>query len=159
MRSILFVCAGNLCRSPIAEALFRQIAASRPALSAIEVGSAGTFALDGDGAVQEAIDIAREAFDLDISGHRARNVARLEADLILTMDGSVTRAVNRLQPNGRVELLGEYAGTGEIVADPYGRSPEAFLSCARQLQRLIHAVADRLQREVRPEGRESSGEE
>ena len=148
MRSILFVCAGNICRSPIAEALFRRIAASRPPLAALEIGSAGTIALDGNPATADAVRVAREEFDLDLSTHRARNLYGLDADLILTMDGIVTRDVNRLAPDGRIELLGEYAGTGEIVEDPYGCSCEVYRACARQLEHLLLAAADRLERDA-----------
>lgn len=148
VRSILFVCAGNICRSPIAEALFRQIASSRPRLSALEIGSAGTIALDGNRATPDAVRIAREDFGLDLTAHQARNIDGLDADLILTMDGMVTRDVSRLPLDGRVELLGEYAGTGEIVEDPYGCSGEVYRACARQLEQLLLAAADRLEREL-----------
>ena len=148
MKSILFVCAGNICRSPIAEAVFREIARSRPALEGLEIGSAGTIALDGNRATPEAVAAALEAFGLDLSPHRARNIEGLDADLILTMDGTVTREVRRVGLNGRVELLGEYAGTGEIVRDPYGCSSDEYRSCARQLERLLAVMADRLEREM-----------
>jgi protein-tyrosine phosphatase len=151
VKSVLFVCAGNICRSPMAEALFREIARSRPVLAGLEIGSAGTIALDGNGATADAIAAALEVFGLDLSPHRARNVQDLDADLLLTMDGTVTREVRRLGLNGRVELLGEYAGTGEIVHDPYGCSRDEYRSCARHLERLLLATADRLEREMAPE--------
>jgi protein-tyrosine phosphatase len=148
VKSLLFVCAGNICRSPIAEALFRSLVASRPALANLEIGSAGTIALENNAATEEAVAAARQEFGVDLASHRARHVQGLDADLILTMDGTVTREVRRLRPAGRVELLGEYAGTGEIVRDPYGCSPDVYRSCARQLQRLLSAAADRLEREL-----------
>ena len=148
VRTVLFVCAGNICRSPIAEALIRRTAASRPALAAIEVGSAGTIALDGNSATSDAIAVAREEFGIDLTVHRARDVARLDADLILTMDRRVTREVARLGLSGRVVLLGEFAGAGDIVEDPYGCSRDVYRACARQLERLIEAAAGRLERET-----------
>src|SRR5262245_15636597 len=148
VRSILFVCAGNICRSPVAEALFRKIAASRPLLAALNVGSAGTIAMDGNHATPEAVRVAREQLGLDITAHRARNIDGLDADLILTMDGIVTREARRLGLVGRIELLGAYAGTDEIVADPYGGSDEEYVDCAQCLERLIRAAADRLEREL-----------
>jgi protein-tyrosine phosphatase len=148
VRSILFVCAGNICRSPLAEALFRHVAASRPLLAGLEVGSAGTIALDGNRATPDAVRVAREELGLDLTAHRARKIDGLDADLILTVDGIVTKAVTRLGLQGRVELLGEYAGTSEIVEDPYGCGEEEYRGCARHLDRLIRAAADRLEREL-----------
>lgn len=151
MRSILFVCAGNICRSPLAEALFRQIAGSRPLLAALDIGSAGTIAMDGNRATPQAVRVAHEELGLDITAHRARNIDGLDADLILTVDGIVTREVTRLGLEGRVELLGAYSGTDEIVEDPYGGSDEEYLRCARHLERLIRAAAERLERELAPD--------
>lgn len=148
MRSLLFVCAGNICRSPIAEALFRRLAGERAALSALEVGSAGTLALEGNPPTAEAIRAAREEFGLDIAGHRARNVCTLDADLILTMDHMVRRDAIGMGLRGRVELLGDYAGTGEIVEDPYGCPEDVYRACARHLEELLRAAADRLEREL-----------
>jgi protein-tyrosine phosphatase len=148
IRSVLFVCAGNICRSPIAEGLFRKLAASRPTLATLDIGSAGTIAGDGNGATPETRRVALEAFGIDLSGHSARNVEGLDADLILTMDRTVTREVKRLKPKGRVMLLGEYAGDGEIVADPYGCEVGVYRECAEHLHRLIKAAADRIERDV-----------
>jgi protein-tyrosine-phosphatase len=148
VRSILFVCAGNICRSPLAEALFRRAAASRRDLSTIEVGSAGTIAMEGNRATPEAVRVAREEFGLDLSGHRARNIDGLDADLILTMDDWVTRDVRELMLRGRIELLGDYAGTGEVVGDPYLCPIEIYRTCARHLERLIQAAADRIEQDL-----------
>jgi len=148
VRSILFVCAGNICRSPIAEALFGRIAKGRGALASLEVGSAGTLALEGNPPTAEAIRASREEFGLEIAAHRARNISGLDADLILTMDHMVRREVSGMRLRGRVELLGDYAGTGEIVEDPYGCPGEVYRACARHLEELLRAAADRLEREL-----------
>jgi len=150
IKSVMFVCAGNICRSPIAEALFKQMARVRPALASIEVGSAGTIAMDGGPAIQETRQVAKEEFGLDLSSHRARNVEGLDADLILTLDRRVTREAERLGLTGRVVMLGEYAGDGEIVADPYGGAIAVHRACARHIQRLVEAAADRLETECAP---------
>ncbi len=148
IKSVLFVCAGNICRSPMAEALFKHLAQSRPALAPLLVGSAGTIAMDGNRATPETRQVARDEFGLDLSGHRARNVEGLDADLILTMDPMVTRELRRFKPDGRIILLGEYAGNGEAVDDPYGSVVEAHRVSAQQIRRLVDAAADRLEREI-----------
>ncbi len=83
---VLFVCSGNTCRSPLAEAAFRRLLAAAGRTD-IAVGSAGTGAYDGAPASEGAYLVALEA-GLDLSGHRARLLTRemvAQADLILTM--------------------------------------------------------------------------
>jgi protein-tyrosine phosphatase len=147
VRSVLFVCAGNICRSPIAEAACRRLASSRPTLADLEIGSAGVVAIDGNFATAEAVEAVRGELGLDITTHRARCLDHLDADLILTMDATVTRLAERATLKGRVVLLGDYAGTGEIVEDPYGRPGDVYLSCVRQIRRLVELAVQRIEAE------------
>jgi protein-tyrosine-phosphatase len=85
--SVLFVCTGNICRSPLAEALLKDYASRKGQLARLKIGSAGTFALSGNPATREAQRAARRR-GLDLSGHRAREVSRgilEDADFILGM--------------------------------------------------------------------------
>ncbi len=143
---VLFVCAGNICRSAMAEFFFRHIAESRPGLNHVEVASAGTIALDGNHPLSPCVTIMRE-FGIDMSSHRARRVRDgLEAELILTMDAMVTQQIRALAVKGPVQMLGEYAGSaGEIVDDPYGGSEDAYRGCAAQIERLVTRLADKLE--------------
>jgi protein-tyrosine phosphatase len=152
VKTLLFVCAGNICRSPIAEALFKHIARARPALASIDVGSAGTIAIEGNSTIKETRDVARDEFGLDLSRHRARNAEGLQADLILTMDRRVTREAARLGMTGHILMLGEYVGNGEVVEDPYGGALDVHRACARQIQRLVDAAADRLEADASTAG-------
>jgi protein-tyrosine phosphatase len=148
---VLFVCYGNICRSPIAEALFRRLAAGRPALGGVDVASAGVAALEGGRATGLARAVASELLDLDLAGHRARqldtSLAADAGDLVLAMDDETLRLAEACRFRARVELLGEYVGTGETVTDPYGGSWEEYAECARQIGRLVRALVDRLEAE------------
>jgi len=149
--SLLFVCAGNICRSPIAEELFRKIARARPALTSIDVRSAGTIAMDGSRALRETCQVAQEELGLDLTNHRSRNAEGLAADLILTLDRRVTRQAERLGLSGRVVMLGDFAGDGESVDDPFGSVLGANGACAPPIARLVAAAAERLEREIATE--------
>ena len=142
---LLFVCAGNICRSPMAEALFRDLARSHPTLETIEVGSAGTIALNGNLPATDSVDVMRREFGLEIVTHRARPLTRhLDADLVLTLDRDTEREAQALKLRARVEMLGDYVGTGEEVDDPYGRSRRRYREVAVQLRRLVELVVARL---------------
>ena len=129
---ILVVCIGNICRSPMAEALLRRDL--QVSGSGAEVSSAGLGALVG----HPADDIAQrlmERRDLDISGHRARQLDQQliqQADLVLVMEQSHRRSVETQYPTarGKVFRLGEWSGLD--VPDPY-RQPEAAFEYALEL--------------------------
>lgn len=87
---ILFVCTGNLCRSPMAEGLAHQkiVSIEESIRPATEIGSAGVSAYDGNSATPQAIQAMQE-LDIDISGHSSRELSHniLNAqDIILTME-------------------------------------------------------------------------
>ena len=142
---VLFVCYGNICRSPMAEALLRRAIADRPEFHDVEVSSAGVAAIDGNPATRLACAAVRDAFGLDLSAHRARQLApTFDAHLVLALDQETLRAARRLAPKTHPELLGDYAGTGEEVDDPYGGDRIEYDTCAQHIDRLVHAVVARL---------------
>ena len=99
--NILFVCSGNTCRSPLAEALAKRIAVKR-GLRDINVSSAGTNAWDNVPATDEALLVGMER-DVDLTGHRARKLTPAivsEADLIFVMTPGHLEQVKQMGGRG-----------------------------------------------------------
>ncbi|HEX9704974.1 MAG TPA: low molecular weight protein arginine phosphatase [Gemmatimonadales bacterium] len=151
IKRMLFVCTGNICRSPLAEALMRRALEQRD-LGRIEVLSAGTGAWDGAPASEGAYLVGLER-GLDLSSHRARLLTRElveDADLVLTMARHHRARVDELGGEGRVHVLGEYAGRegdDTEVSDPFGGDLDVYRETCRQLETFIEAVVERVVKE------------
>lgn len=121
---ILFVCLGNICRSPSAEAVLRAKAAQRGL--ALEIDSAGTGDWHSGEPPYGPMQKAALARGYDLSALRARQVARADFDSfdwILAMDSQNLKDLSRLAPPGKAERLSlftDYGGTpDDHVPDPY----------------------------------------
>ncbi len=121
--TVLFVCTGNICRSPVAERLGRSIldGAMGPGVTAVKLHSAGVRAVVGSGMHPDSAR-ALQRYVADVSDFRARRLREsmvLEADLVLTMTREHLRQVLELSPRalGRSFTLREAAGLLNAVGD------------------------------------------
>jgi protein-tyrosine-phosphatase len=148
MKSILIVCTGNICRSPLAAALMKRELDIR-APGEFAVSSAGTGAWEGASASEGGYLVAMEN-GLDVSEHRARLLTRelVEAsDMIFTMGRHHRLRAQELGGDGKSYLMGEYAGRSGVeaeVADPFGGDIEIYRETFAELEKLTTQVVDRL---------------
>ena len=148
VKKILFVCSGNTCRSPLAEALAREILPGRLDFK-VEIASAGTSAVDGVPASQHSIEVAR-AHGIDLSTHRSRplNGAMVRsADLIVTMGVRHRDSVGEVDPDSLEStfLLTNFSDRhhGDIP-DPIGASHDVYQQTFLVIRECIEAMAIKL---------------
>lgn len=132
---ILFVCMGNICRSPSAQGVFRRVLAERAPQLQVEIDSAGTHEYHvGSPPDRRAIEAARRR-GIDLSALRARQVSVADFDRfdwLLAMDEDNLAELHRLAPSAahcqRVRLLMEFAPSAarRSVPDPYYGGPQGF---------------------------------
>jgi protein-tyrosine-phosphatase len=146
--NLLFVCSGNTCRSPLAEALARKVA-SRRGVQDLNVSSAGTNALEGVPATDEALLVGIER-ELDLTTHRSRQLTPgivSEADLIFVMTPGHLEQVKQMGGRGKVHVIDEYASgaSDKGIADPYGGDLDAYRETADALEENLERLFDRLE--------------
>lgn len=160
VKSILFVCTGNTCRSVMAEGLLRHYA--ELADLDLDIASAGIRAFPGDEASQYTIEVLGEV-GIDVSGHRARKVSPYllaEYDLILPMTTGHEYHLRQLVPDltEKVFLLKEFVERNTFpkqdpddliekdyeISDPFGGSLEIYRQSREEIKREIEALVNLL---------------
>lgn len=135
--TVVFVCTGNTCRSPMAAALAASIFQQNGI--AVEILSAGVAADPGSPASKNAVKAMGDE-GLDLHPHRSAQISReilQDANLVITMTAGHLYSVNDICPQAKAFTLGDYAGESCDVSDPYGGNLEIYRQCAAQIKQLI----------------------
>jgi len=142
MKRILFVCTGNICRSPMAEGLFRALVKDR---RDIEVASAGVSANRGMTPSTDAVRVLRDEESIDISRLRSQPVTEElieEVDFIFAMTRDHRNLLELLFPaaEGKTHLVREFEDSPLDVPDPIGQGREVYARCKDAIKRALPSI-------------------
>lgn len=146
IQNILFVCAGNICRSPMAEWQLKTLLWENP-ITGMQVGSAGLIALPGNSASFNAVRVAREN-SISLEEHKARLITTElidNADLVLVMESHQGHELitDHPQASEKILLLRHFARYGSRergISDPYGRNLEAYRFCFEDIKECVESL-------------------
>jgi len=146
IQSILFVCTGNTCRSPLAAGFLKKLLERNP-LGEIKIGSAGLAALPGSPPSFHSLRVALEN-SVSLEDHQARLVTSElidNADLIVVMEPGHQQQLLDLYPqsSGKVLLLRQFARYGPRnrgIHDPYGGNLEAYRFCFEDIKECVESL-------------------
>lgn len=146
--NILFICTGNICRSPMGEYILNHLAGERGL--DMQAASAGCSDWEANGpATQNAVKAVKQLYGIDMAAHRARHFTPQlaeDVELVIAMEQHHAAYARQILPAGKqVMLLHEWAygdrRTG--VADPWGQSMQVYKECATEIHDAISAALDR----------------
>ena len=147
---IVFVCTGNLCRSPMAEYLLKHMV-NQIGARGISVGSAGVIAQNGEPASENAIAVMQEN-GIDMTSHRSKPLTQEMidwADRVLVMEEYHRRLVDRYfkRATGKIEMLSDHAPAGSVpkeIQDPYGEMVTYYRKTFNEIKRSISGLFARI---------------
>ncbi len=148
-KKIIFVCTGNLCRSPMAEALFNMM--SKKKGLPFWASSAGLMAYNGNKASENAV-LAMSERGIDLTYHRARSVEEElldKFDVIFVMEHSQLESLPDHHQE-KAHMLSDFASdVDEDIFDPYGADLQTYEMCAEIIEKHVLDLPSRLLQETK----------
>jgi protein-tyrosine-phosphatase len=148
MPSILIVCTANICRSPMGEAILKQLVAARSDAGEWRIESAGTWALHGSSPAPLS-QLVMQTRGLDISHHQSQPVTEeliQQFDLVLTMESNHKEGLQLVFKDhaDRIFMLSEMVGQREDISDPIGGELEDYHDTADRLEKILSQGLERI---------------
>ena len=149
MPSILFVCTANICRSPLALALFKQKILNEPDASQWKLDSAGTWAPEGEPASGKSQFLLGQK-GINIQDHRSKivNIEMLSSfNLILTMERGHKEALQNEFPaiKSKVFMLSEMIGLHYDIQDPYNGTLDDYVEMMEEIEYILDEGFEKIQ--------------
>lgn len=159
MLKILFVCTGNTCRSPMAEALFNNAVLHSRLPYRVVSSSSGLHAVRGDRVSPEVLSLLSQE-GLDLSEHSARQLNQTlveDSDLILVMAGTHKHELCSIFPDAvnKTYLLKEFAGEDHApgdITDPLGQGLEKYQQVLEEIRQCIKKIISKMEDSLHESG-------
>ncbi len=147
---IMFICTGNICRSAMAHAMLKQKAKEKN--KKIDVYSCGVFARNGEKSTEEAIQVLKTIYNIDLTQHRATYIEDSQIkqmDVILCATTAHKKNVLNMYPQleGKVFTMKEYANypkNNQDIKDPWGCSYEIYEKCAKEINECLDKIIEKI---------------